>query len=152
MQEEFSTSIPGSTVWRILHSVVATKLREAQSAHVSTDSEKHKKINNLELKTVSLNVPRNTDHIKLDLNRSEAHVSTLLRQIRCHQDTISSLIEAGEFLDPDQASSVVSGHTTSCLTDRTQVAMDPSQSHDRNTPYCCDHEPGGQPDRDICTV
>ena len=117
MQEEFSTSIPGSTAWGILHSVVATKLREAQSLHVSTDSEKHKKINNLELKTVSLNVPRKTDQIKLDLNRSDAHVSTLLQQIRGHQDSISSLIEVVEFKDPDPASSVVSGHTTSCLAD-----------------------------------
>ena len=58
-----------------------------ESAHNSTDSEQQKR------STVSLNFTtvtkeKMTDKIKMDLNRSEAHVSRLLQQIRDHLDTI----------------------------------------------------------------
>ena len=79
-----------------------------------------------------------TDKIKLDLNRSEAHVSRLLQHIRDHHDTMNSLNEAVEFKNPDRASSVASGQTTSCLTDRTPVAMETSLSRDPKTLSCRD--------------
>ena len=109
--------------------------------------EQQKKMHSLELGNVSLSVTietkeKMTDSIKLDLNRSEAHVSKLLQQIRDHQDTINSLSEAVEFKDLDPASSVVSGRTTSCLIDRTLVAMETYFRLDPNTPSCRDHKAG----------
>ena len=67
--------------------------KEAQSEHASTDSEKEKKIYNLELKIVSLNVTiddeeKGNGQIKLDLNGSESHVNRFfaanLRSSRNH--------------------------------------------------------------------
>ena len=109
---------------------------------------KHKKINNLELKIVSLlatieEQERMTDKIELDLNRSESHGNRLLQQIRDHQDTINRLDEAAEFKDSELASSIASGHTTSCQTDRTPVARDTSLGRDPNMPCGRDHEAGG---------
>ena len=110
----------------------------------------NKKINNLELKIVFLNVTfetkeRMTDRITLDLNRSESHVSRLLHQIRDHQDAINSLNEAVEFKDPEPASSVASGHTTSCLTDRTPVTRETFPCLDPNTLSRRDHKAGNNP-------
>ena len=55
--------------------------KEAQSARTSTDSEKQTKINSLGMKIASFHVTtemkeKMTDPIKLDLSRSESHVSS----------------------------------------------------------------------------
>ena len=84
-----------------------------------------------------------TNKIWLDLNRPEAHGSTLLLHIGDH------LNEAVQSQDPDLASSVASSHTTSCPTGQTLLAREESPSRDPYTSACRDQR-CRQPHCDMC--
>ena len=109
--------------------------REAQSGHDSTDAEKQKKINNLEENVVSLSITieekeRMADKNKMDLNHMWTDFCSNFGIIKIPSTVLMELSNFKTLA----ASSVASGHTTSCQIDRTQLARGTSLGR------CCDPE------------